>query len=440
MSVKDLHVHFNEFLPFNKFDPSVENNFVTPKKDNSHQRSISSISNHQYLGKYNQEENLSKLKTQSTLSKEEEANRSPLKVKVSTAKDLNSIFFEEKKKEPQKDEDNSRSKKVNKKSVIKSKTSKDLVQKIDESQNECSDFNKNIKYINSKNWDNDFQSVYLNIPIKLQSSLLDYELNVISPQINISGQYSYYINDVANSIKNFIDHDYDSIFSNINKSKVSYHSYTPTEGKKLLLLDLDETLVHCEFKNNIKMLNHKKHKKRHSKLDIKTFSYCDENYRYYVDCNFRPNLKDFLEEVSKYYDIGIFTAACKNYANMILDEIDPENKYFMFRLYRHACIPIQDKLYIKDLRIIKNIDLSKTVLMDNSLYSFINQPSNGMLVNSFYDDPEDVQLISAKNYLIQFVSKANDVREENEKWFKFTKLLYKGTSKGKNLKIKNKNN
>ena len=119
----------------------------------------------------------------------------------------------------------------------------------------------------------------------------------------------------------------------------------------------------------------------------------------------------------------------KNYADTIIDYIDKNNEYFKFRLYRDACIPIQNKLYIKDLRIIKDYDPRNVLLMDNSLYSFMNQPSNGMLVNSFYMNHKDLQLISAKNFLINYISPCDDVRKECEKWYHFTELFYKGTSK-----------
>ena len=156
-----------------------------------------------------------------------------------------------------------------------------------------------------------------------------------------------------------------------------------------------------------------------------------------MDVFFRPHLKSFLQEISKYFDLAIFTAAMKNYADTIIDFIDPRNEFFQFRLYREACIPIQNKLYIKDLRIIKDYDPSNVILMDNSLYSFMNQPSNGMLVNSFYTNHDDNQLVNAKNFLIDHIYPCEDVRTECEKWYHFEQLFNKFLSKGKKMLIKN---
>lgn len=275
---------------------------------------------------------------------------------------------------------------------------------------------------------------YIILPDDLNKELQNTELNVVSPNRNIEGNYSYYINGVANSLKQFIEFDYDSIFAPDNQDNVRYLYYmTPMDiedcpKKKLLIIDLDETLIHSEFRNqdNYKILDDYT---KNSKCQNKTFSYSDENSIYFFDVFFRPYLKEFLTTVSKYFDLAIFTAAVKGYADIILDYIDPRKEFFQFRLYRDACIPIQQRLYIKDLRIIKDYDPKNVILMDNSLYSFMNQPSNGMLVNSFYTNHKDTQLISAKNYLVNHILPCEDVRKECEKWYHFTKLFYKGTSK-----------
>ncbi len=49
---------------------------------------------------------------------------------------------------------------------------------------------------------------------------------------------------------------------------------------------------------------------------------------------FRPHLHEFLTEMSKYYEIVIFTAALQDYADYILDRIDPDNQLIKHRLYR----------------------------------------------------------------------------------------------------------
>ena len=293
-----------------------------------------------------------------------------------------------------------------------------------------------IIIVRTRTPDQDVVEHFLTLPDVLREQLSMPELKVVSPSKNVEGNYSYYIHGVANSLRKFIEFDYDIIFSKENHNNMTYYYYTPpmviedAPKKKLLLIDLDETLIHSEFRNkeNYKQLDAFI---KMTKCNVKTFSFSDENCVYYMDVFFRPYLKAFLQEISKYFDLAIFTAAMKNYADTILDYIDPKNEYFQFRLYRDACIPIQNKLYIKDLRIIKDYDPSNVILMDNSLYSFMNQPSNGMLVNSFYTNHKDNQLINAKSFLIEHIFPCEDVRKKCKKWYHFTKLFYKGTSKEK---------
>ena len=99
----------------------------------------------------------------------------------------------------------------------------------------------------------------------------------------------------------------------------------------------------------------------------------------------------------------MFTASHKWYADVILDYIDPENKYFQHRLYREHCIPTKDNVYIKDLRIFKNRDLKDLIIVDNAVYSFGAQLSNGIPIMPFKDDKEDTEFLNLMTYLKNIV-------------------------------------
>ena len=49
------------------------------------------------------------------------------------------------------------------------------------------------------------------------------------------------------------------------------------------------------------------------------------------------------------------------------------------RFYHNNCININDKILIKNLRIIKGIDLKDILFIDNSMHSFSSQLANGIL-------------------------------------------------------------
>ena len=76
-----------------------------------------------------------------------------------------------------------------------------------------------------------------------------------------------------------------------------------------LVLDLDETLVHYA-------------------QGFEVEEQMAENPEHPIDMlNVRPFLKEFLGEMSQYFEIVIFTAALKDYADYILDRIDPSGEF-----------------------------------------------------------------------------------------------------------------
>jgi CTD small phosphatase-like protein 2 len=86
--------------------------------------------------------------------------------------------------------------------------------------------------------------------------------------------------------------------------------------------------------------------------------------------NVRPHALDCLKKANECFQIGVFTASHKSYADAVLDYLDPNNELFSFRLYREHCIRTRDGIYMKDLRIIQNRNLKDVVLVDNAVYSF----------------------------------------------------------------------
>jgi CTD small phosphatase-like protein 2 len=99
----------------------------------------------------------------------------------------------------------------------------------------------------------------------------------------------------------------------------------------------------------------------------------------------RPYMKQCLEHLAKFYEMVVFTAGEQEYADLIINQIDPEKKYFSHRLYRHHCIK-SDNAYVKDLRIISDRDLEDIVIVDNSVISFAFQLDNGIPICAFYSE------------------------------------------------------
>lgn len=158
-------------------------------------------------------------------------------------------------------------------------------------------------------------------------------------------------------------------------------------AKKTVVFDLDETLIHC--------VDDPQKETPDVILEVRfpNGEVAD------AGINIRPYAIDCLREVSKYFQVVVFTASHKSYADVVLDYLDPNKELIEYRLYRDSCMLTDEGVYIKDLRIIKNRNLQDLVIVDNAVYSFGFQLDNGIPILPFYDDKNDEEMLHLVYYL-----------------------------------------
>ena len=225
-----------------------------------------------------------------------------------------------------------------------------------------------------------------------QSKLSNYlDDDIIFNQIN----YHYLSNNNAFSLIN-----YQTNKNNYSKLNINSNIDTRKSNKKTLILDLDETLVHSSFKPiNYNNAFHKP--------DIFLSIYFrGNNHNVYVLK--RPYVHEFLKEMNKIYNIIIFTASVKEYANPLLDVLDTE-KVIKKRLFREDCCIGTTGKFIKDLKILK-MNLKDLILVDNNPISYSYNICNGVPIKTWHYDKADQELIKLIPVL-QFLANVNDVRD-----------------------------
>ena len=167
-----------------------------------------------------------------------------------------------------------------------------------------------------------------------------------------------------------------------------------TDTKKTLVLDLDETLIHSAFEPF------------NPKDDITlTMKMKEEDITIHVLK--RPYLDEFLNIVTQKYEVVIFTASISDYANPLLDQLDPFKK-IPFRLFREHCTKSDNGLFIKDLnRLGRN--LKDVIIIDNNPVSFTFNKANGLPILTWHSIQSDNELIKLIP-LLTFLSNVDDIR------------------------------
>ena len=160
----------------------------------------------------------------------------------------------------------------------------------------------------------------------------------------------------------------------------------PNKKPYTLVLDLDETLVNFKLKSN-----------KEGTLRA------------------RPYLFGFLEEVSLYYELIIFTSATKAYADSLIEAIEYEKQYFDYVFYRDHAIIINND-FVKDLTRIGR-PLSSTIIIDDMPQNFRLQKENGINIKPFWgDDSNDTALYELIPILMNIAEERCDVRDGLKKY------------------------
>jgi len=202
----------------------------------------------------------------------------------------------------------------------------------------------------------------------------------------------------------------------IQYKSIRYHMYplSPLSShrlslvkRKVLVLDLDETLIHSFHDGVVRQTV-----KPGTPPDFILKVTIDRHpVRFFV--HKRPHVDFFLETVSKWYELVVFTASMEIYGTAVADRLDSGSGMLRRRYYRQHCT-LDFGSYTKDLSAI-NDDLSSVFILDNSPGAYRAYPDNAIPIKSWFNDPSDTALLNLLPVLdaLRFVSDVRSVLSRN---------------------------
>jgi RNA polymerase II subunit A small phosphatase-like protein len=162
-------------------------------------------------------------------------------------------------------------------------------------------------------------------------------------------------------------------------------------GRKLLILDLDETLIHSSYYKLVR------------ECDIKVFDF----YVYK-----REHLDDFLKECFDLFDVAVWSSGSDDYVPLILKQLVNDISLFKFIWGRSKCTQkyssewLGYSNYLKNIKKVKDkgYKLENIIVVDDSYEKWEKSYGNLVLVEPYYGEPKDKELF----YLIQYLRKLKD--------------------------------
>uniref|UniRef100_A0A1B6DA32 CTD nuclear envelope phosphatase 1 homolog n=1 Tax=Clastoptera arizonana TaxID=38151 RepID=A0A1B6DA32_9HEMI len=156
--------------------------------------------------------------------------------------------------------------------------------------------------------------------------------------------------------------------------------------RKVLVLDLDETLIHSHHEGITRQTV-----KAGTPPDFVLKVTIDRHpVRFFV--HKRPHVDFFLDIVSKWYELVVFTASMEIYGAAVADRLDNNRGILKRRYYRQHCTPDLGS-YTKDLSAISP-DLANIFILDNSPGAYRSYPDNAIPIKSWFSDPMDTALLN----------------------------------------------
>ncbi|XP_022247670.1 CTD nuclear envelope phosphatase 1A-like [Limulus polyphemus] len=177
--------------------------------------------------------------------------------------------------------------------------------------------------------------------------------------------------------------------------------------RKMMVLDLDETLIHSQHDGVIRNMV-----KPGTPPDF-VLKVIISDHPLNIFVRKKNHISAIVEVVSRWYELVVFTASMEIYGAAVADKLDNNKGILRKRYYRQHCT-LDYGSYTKDLSAITD-DLSSIFILDNSPGAYRAYPDNAIPINSWFSDPTDTALLNLLPFLdaLRFTSDVRSVLSRN---------------------------
>jgi TFIIF-interacting CTD phosphatase-like protein len=182
---------------------------------------------------------------------------------------------------------------------------------------------------------------------------------------------------------------------------VNLFSTSDKQLNKLLILDLDETLIHG----------------RSEPLQRPADMILGDLHIY-----FRPHVSHFISVLSNYYEMAIWSSASEEYVEAVADRLfgSPNNLRFLWshgRCTQRLNPETGDTIYLKDLKKVKRngFTLNRVIILEDEPIKVSRNYGNAVYVRPFFGQEDDSELLELEAFLVN-VSAEEDFRKIDKRF------------------------
>ena len=179
-----------------------------------------------------------------------------------------------------------------------------------------------------------------------------------------------------------------------------------TPGRKTLFLDLDDTLVKLVPFSSLSRYP------TISRTERPYFSLCmhRRGQMKHMVGFVRRGAREFLKEMAALYEVCVFTAADKDYAEAVVAELDPEGSIFSCILSREHCTEIERGHFLKQLSRVHGRRAEDMVLVDDTFEHLEENFANSLEISKFGEDLGEDDELPALAQLLKDIFYESDLR------------------------------